>query len=133
MGLLVWTRGRDEQYAGLTPGLSPGLGQEHQVVRGGPAPTVAVQFTPPAGVQPGLVGTIIDEEAGLTDVTATIIDLAVRGHLRISRDDDRSLPTRRLGPHPDHAGGREPPRSPPTSSCSTTRSSPAATPSPCRR
>ena len=24
MGLLVWTRGRDEQYAGLTPGLTPG-------------------------------------------------------------------------------------------------------------
>ena len=24
MGMLVWTRGRDEQYAGLTPGLTPG-------------------------------------------------------------------------------------------------------------
>ncbi|MBD3783761.1 MAG: DUF2207 domain-containing protein, partial [Micrococcales bacterium] len=87
MGLLVWTRGRDEQYAGLTPGLSPGLGTEQPVVYGGPAPTVAVRFTPPDGVQPGLVGTVLDEEAGLVDVTATIVDLAVRGYLRISRDD----------------------------------------------
>ncbi len=57
------------------------------MVRGGPAPTVAVQFTPPPGVQPGLVGTILDEEAGLTDVTSTIIDLAVRGHLTLTPEE----------------------------------------------
>ena len=82
MGLLVWTRGRDEQYAGLTPGLTPGHGQAGQVVRG-PAPTVAVQFTPPAGVQPGMLGTIVDESANTVDVAATVIDLAVRGHLTL--------------------------------------------------
>ena len=87
MGLLVWTRGRDEQYAGLTPGLTPGLGQQVPVVVGGPEPTVAVQFTPPSGVQPGMVGTIVDEEVNLVDVTATLVDLAVRGHLQIARDD----------------------------------------------
>ncbi|MGL5908562.1 MAG: DUF2207 domain-containing protein, partial [Phycicoccus sp.] len=85
-----WSRGRDERYAGLAPGLSPGrssgLGASPVVV-GGPVPTVAVQFTPPPGVQPGMVGTIVDEDAGLVDVTATIVDLAVRGHLSISRDD----------------------------------------------
>ena len=87
MGLLVWTRGRDEQYAGVTPGLTPGLGQDATVVVGGPQPTVAVQFTPPAGVQPGMMGTILDEEVNLVDVTATLVDLAVRGHLQIARDD----------------------------------------------
>ncbi|GGL28429.1 DUF2207 domain-containing protein [Phycicoccus endophyticus] len=87
MGLLVWRRGRDEQYAGLTPGLTPGVDQRPVVVRGGDAPTVAVRFTPPDGVQPGMVGTVIDEEAGILDVTATIVDLAVRGHLQIGRDD----------------------------------------------
>ncbi len=81
MGLLVWKRGRDEQYAGLTPGLTPGLGQEATVVRGARQPTVAVQFSPPPGVQPGMVGTIIDEAANVLDVTATLIDLAVRGYL----------------------------------------------------
>ena len=87
MGLLVWSRGRDEQYAGLTPGLTPGIGSEAPVVVGGPEPTVAVQFTPPAGVQPGMVGTILDEEVNLVDVSATLVDLAVRGHLTIARDD----------------------------------------------
>ena len=87
MGLLVWSRGRDEQYAGLTPGLTPGVDQQVPVVVGGPRPTVAVQFTPPPGVQPGMVGTILDEEVNLVDITSTLVDLAVRGHLQISRDD----------------------------------------------
>lgn len=92
MGLLVWTRGRDERYAGLTPGLTPGSlpgagGATASVTTGGPAPTVAVQFTPPVGVQPGLVGTVVDEEAGVVDVSATIVDLAVRGHLTMARED----------------------------------------------
>lgn len=93
MGTLVATRGRDEWYAGLTPGLSPGAaGPPASAVTGLPAgpavrrgrsPTVAVQFTPPPGVQPGLVGTIVDESADTVDVSATVIDLAVRGFLRI--------------------------------------------------
>lgn len=82
MGLLVWKRGRDEQYAGLTPGLSPVPGAPAQVVRGGQGP-VAVQFQPPAGVRPGLVGTIVDEQANTIDVSATVVDLAVRGFLTI--------------------------------------------------
>jgi len=93
----VATRGRDEWYAGLTPGLTPGptdrptdrptdatgAGPDGIPVRRGRMPTIAVQFTPPAGVQPGLVGTIIDESADTVDVSATVIDLAVRGFLRI--------------------------------------------------
>lgn len=80
MGALVWTRGRDEQFAGLTPGLSPGAGEQAVTVRGR-APTVAVQLTPPAGVQPGMLGTVLDEEANTVDVSATIVDLATRGYL----------------------------------------------------
>jgi hypothetical protein len=82
MGTLVWKRGRDEQYAGLTPGLTPVAGASGPVTQGQRGP-VAVQFTPPEGVHPGLVGTIIDEEANTIDVSATVIDLAVRGYLRI--------------------------------------------------
>lgn len=97
MGMLVATRGRDEWYAGLTPGLTPGLGQgpiADGIPPGGSAPTVrgktptiAVQFNPPPGVQPGLVGTVIDESADTLDVSATVIDLAVRGYLRIEEVD----------------------------------------------
>lgn len=91
MGVLVWTRGRDERYAGLTPGLTPGMGQQVPVVRSARAPTVAVQFTPPEGVQPGMVGTVIDESANVVDVTATLIDLAVRGYLTLTAPDKRSM------------------------------------------
>ncbi|MEO6143585.1 MAG: DUF2207 domain-containing protein [Dermatophilaceae bacterium] len=82
MGGLVWKRGRDEQYAGLTPGLSPVEGAPGPVTHGQKGP-VAVQFAPPKGIRPGLVGTIIDEEANTVDVSATVVDLAVRGHLTI--------------------------------------------------
>jgi uncharacterized membrane protein YgcG len=91
MGLLVYQRGRDEQYAGLTPGLTPGTGDSGQVVVSSHAPTVAVHFTPPAAVQPGMLGTVIDESADVVDVTGTLIDLAVRGHLTLAEVAGRSM------------------------------------------
>ena len=42
-----------------------------------------VEFAPPEGLRPGQVGTLVDEEANTLDVTATIVDLAVRKHLVI--------------------------------------------------
>lgn len=84
-GAAIWRsgrRGRDQQYLGLTPGLTPTTGQDGAV---GPArrTPVTVQFTPPEGVRAGQMGTLVDEVADPRDVTATIIDLAVRGYLRI--------------------------------------------------
>ncbi len=88
MSALVWTRGRDERYADLTPGVSPAPGTaEGQATTRGGKPVVAVQFHPPKGVQPGMVGVIIDETANPIDVSATLIDLAVRGFLRIEETD----------------------------------------------
>ncbi|RKT76972.1 putative membrane protein DUF2207 [Terracoccus luteus] len=91
MGALVWTRGRDERYAGLTPGLSPTSTDAAAPVMRGGRPVVAVQFQPPAGVAPGLVGTVIDETANPIDVSATVIDLAVRGFLRIEETGGEGL------------------------------------------
>jgi len=90
MGTLVWKRGRDEQYAGLTPGLTPVEGAPGPVTHGQEGP-VAVQFAPPEGVRPGLVGTIIDEQANTIDVSATVVDLAVRGYLRIEEVESGGL------------------------------------------
>jgi hypothetical protein len=42
-----------------------------------------ITFTPPSDLRPGEVGTLIDERIDPVDVTATIIDLAVRGHITI--------------------------------------------------
>jgi uncharacterized membrane protein YgcG len=83
VGWLVGTRGRDRRYAGQTPGLAPlGDGRDEAVPLVDHMP-VAVQFQPPVGLRPGQIGTLLDEQANVVDVTATIVDLAVRGHLRI--------------------------------------------------
>ena len=45
--------------------------------------SVAVQYEPPQGLTPGEVGTLVDDEAAMRDITATIVDLAVHGFLTI--------------------------------------------------
>jgi len=78
---------RDEYYVGLTPGLAPTSPEGTTTRSFRSPPTVAVAFEPPKGARPGLIGTLWDEEADVADVTATIVDLAVRGYLRIDRVD----------------------------------------------
>lgn len=46
--------------------------------------TIVVEYEPPENLRPGEIGVLIDESAHTHDVTATIIDLAVRGYLTIS-------------------------------------------------
>jgi uncharacterized membrane protein len=50
-----------------------------------------VEWSPPDNLRPGLLGTLIDEQANVLDVTATIVDLAVRGYLRIDEIPDAGL------------------------------------------
>lgn len=83
LALALFRRGgRDRAYAGLTPGLLPAPGQETTI---GPRRTtpVAVRFTPPDGAAASEIGTLVDGTAGTNDVVAGIVDLAVRGYLRI--------------------------------------------------
>ncbi|HEX6547426.1 MAG TPA: DUF2207 domain-containing protein [Candidatus Dormibacteraeota bacterium] len=58
---------------------------------------VVPEFEPPDGLRPGELGVILDETADTKDVTATIIDLAARGFLRI-----RELPDQGLFGRSDH-------------------------------
>ncbi|MEV4097210.1 DUF2207 domain-containing protein [Streptosporangium saharense] len=69
VGLLYWTRGRDARVVGHESGALSGVSNGH--------------FAPPDGVRPGQIGTLVDEQADVIDVTATIVDLAVRGYLGI--------------------------------------------------
>jgi Predicted membrane protein (DUF2207) C-terminal domain/Predicted membrane protein (DUF2207) N-terminal domain len=43
-----------------------------------------IAFTPPENLRPGQVGTLIDERIDPVDVTASVFDLAVRGHLTVT-------------------------------------------------
>ncbi|HYM96909.1 MAG TPA: DUF2207 domain-containing protein [Candidatus Sulfotelmatobacter sp.] len=45
---------------------------------------VVVEFGPPQNLRPAELGIILDESADNKDVTATIVDLAVRGHMTIT-------------------------------------------------
>jgi uncharacterized membrane protein YgcG len=65
---LWWTKGRD-------PRLRP----------------IAAQYEPPDGLTPGEVGTVIDNSVDMRDITASIVDLAVRGYLVIEEQQKDHL------------------------------------------
>jgi uncharacterized membrane protein len=48
---------------------------------------VAVQYAPPEGMSPAEAGTLVDETAAMRDITATIVDLAVRGYITIEEKE----------------------------------------------
>ena len=83
IGLVAWNwlaHGRDREY--LTQYYLTNDPREH----GAPVFThepVAVEFEAPGKMRPAELGLILDESADTKDVTATIVDLAVRGYLGI--------------------------------------------------
>ena len=83
---LSWRTGRDRRFAGSPVDAAYATAGQEEVVRPtfGPfADETPVEFVPPDGLRPGQIGTLVDEAANTLDVTATIVDLAVRGYLRI--------------------------------------------------
>ena len=84
VGALIWRTGRDRRYSGshvdVAFGSETGTEQAVPIME---RPITPVEFEPPDKLRPGQVGTLWDEVANPLDVTATIIDLAVRGYLRI--------------------------------------------------
>ena len=52
---------------------------------------VTVQYEPPGGLRPAEAGTLTDESADMRDITATVVDLAVRGHLKIEEKEESKL------------------------------------------
>jgi uncharacterized membrane protein YgcG len=81
---VLWARGRDRRFVGSpvdqVMGNPTGADQAVPLFERGVAP---VEFAPPEDLRPGQIGTIMDERANTLDVTATIVDLAVRGYLTI--------------------------------------------------
>ena len=44
---------------------------------------ITVRYEPPEGLSPAEVGTVIDNSPDMRDITASLVDLAIRGYLRI--------------------------------------------------
>ena len=85
LSLLGWRQGRDRLVRGGVT--SHGQLDEHQAGerRRGlfePRP-VPVEYRPPDDLRPAQLGLVVDERVDNVDVTATLVDLAVREHLRI--------------------------------------------------
>jgi hypothetical protein len=69
--------------------------------------SVAPMYGPPEGLSPAEAGVLIDDRLDPRDITATLIDLAVRGYVRIEEtgaaDDGRDFIIRLLKPMPEWA------------------------------
>lgn len=56
-----------------------------------PRISVAPMYGPPAGISPAEAGTLLDDSIHPRDITSTIIDLAVRGYVKIEEVADKGL------------------------------------------
>ncbi len=92
---LVWRVGRDRRYAGSAVDAAYGPGPD--AAAAGVATEVGaprreaetpVEFEPPEHLRPGQLGVLVDFKANTLDVTATMVDLAVRGYLRIEEIEE---------------------------------------------
>lgn len=63
-----WTRGRDPQHDAIT-----------------------VQYDPPDKLTPAECGTLIDDAVDMRDITATLVDLAVRGYIVIEEKNQSGM------------------------------------------
>jgi hypothetical protein len=52
---------------------------------------IAVRYEPPEDMTPAEIGTVLDEKVHLADITATVLDLAVRGQLRIEEKESKGF------------------------------------------
>ena len=75
VGRRLWKDGRDRRLAGAA-----GTEEPMPLFEDMPSP---VEYRPPEDLRPAQLGVLLDEVADPLDVTATIVDLAVRGYLVI--------------------------------------------------
>lgn len=102
-----WLHGRDRAYLTqhyLAPTAAAGAAAEPERTQ----PLFAhdplvVEFGPPQNMRPAELGLILDESADTKDVTATIVDLAVRGYLTIAEGPGKADWTLTKKDGPDRA------------------------------
>jgi uncharacterized membrane protein YgcG len=82
---LLWIHGRDRRFVGSVVEIAFGSdsGETQRVPLLESPSDSAIEFAPPEDTLPGQMGTLVDEVANPLDVTATLIDLAVRRYLQI--------------------------------------------------
>jgi uncharacterized membrane protein YgcG len=56
-----------------------------------PGVSVAPMYEPPAGMSPAEAGTLLEDTVHPRDITSTLVDMAVRGFVKIEEVDDKGL------------------------------------------
>jgi uncharacterized membrane protein len=52
---------------------------------------IAVKYEPPDDLTPGEVGTLVDGSAAMRDITATLVDMGVRGYITIEQKENKHM------------------------------------------
>lgn len=58
--------------------------------------TIIPQYEPYQNDPPGLMGTLMDEKADLIDITSSLVDLAVRGYIKIIEKEEKKYTLKKL-------------------------------------
>jgi len=100
LGRMVWRRGRDMEYSTAYYSTKDPTERVRPLFR---PEAVVPEYRPPDNLRPAQLGLILDEVADTKDLTATIVDMAVRGYVVIksvnkhdwelvpAKDDTREL------------------------------------------
>ena len=83
-----WARGRDRRFlkrAAFVEETEEGAAPLFD------GPTIVPEYEPPDKLRPAQVGLLLDERADAKDLTATVVDLAVRGVLRIEKVEQSGI------------------------------------------
>ena len=90
-----WARVRDYLSLWLLVPIATLLGMHRTWKERGQDPAgkqaIDVRYEPPEGLSPAEMGTLIDERVDMVDITSTILDLAVRGHIKIEELETTKL------------------------------------------
>ncbi|WP_290063199.1 DUF2207 family protein, partial [Amycolatopsis solani] len=92
-GILVWRRRKQDAGA-----LRVATGPVEVLLRDGDR----VFFASPDGVLPGQVGTVVDETVDVVDISATVVDLAVRNYLWLAEVPGNDWQISRRNPPDEH-------------------------------
>lgn len=107
---LIGARRRDQEFAGITPGSIPADRHSAAVQDAPRSETVVVQYQPPKGFPVGAANTVLEKRRKTVDVTATLVELAVRGYLiieEIGAGGARKAKNYRLTATPDRAAAKK--------------------------
>jgi uncharacterized membrane protein YgcG len=98
LGVAYYRRnGRDQRYAGLPPGSFPAGGQQVETVPNDPDLPIPVAFVPPK-IPVAEAGLLVDGVLDTKETAATLVDLAVRGGVRIISENKNDMRVDLLDP-----------------------------------